>query len=67
MIAGNIVNITKDDNLDTVYIISSTPLIVENIDLDTEEIEDGIYRVYDENKLFTTYRFTILDFSYNNK
>ncbi|MGW7996687.1 hypothetical protein ACWEYQ_01850 [Staphylococcus xylosus] len=67
MLAEKNFRIDKDSELDEVYVNFMNAPFDNNLELDTEEIEDGIYRVYDENKPFITYRYTILDFSYNNR
>lgn len=66
MIVQQRINISKDEDLDVVYInFLNAPY--DSADFDTEEIEDGVYRLFDSNNSHITYRYTILDFSYNDK
>ncbi|MEB6122794.1 hypothetical protein [Mammaliicoccus sciuri] len=67
MLAEKNIKINKDLDLDAVYVNYLDAPYYDSDSIDTEEIEDGIYRVYNEEKPYITYRYTILDFSYNNK
>nr|WP_263313797.1 hypothetical protein [Mammaliicoccus sp. Marseille-Q6498] len=67
MIAEQIVKINSDSDLDAVYINFLNAPFNTDDELETEEIEEGIFRIYNQKKPFVTYRYTILDYSYNDR
>lgn len=67
MIVDPKVKIDIDTELDAAYINFINAPIDARDQIDTEELEDGIFRTYNENKSYITYRYAILDFSYNDK
>lgn len=67
MIVNSEIKIDKDDELDAVYINFINTCIGPQDDVETEEIENGVFRTFNENKTNITYRYVILDFSYIDK
>lgn len=67
MIAERTIKINYNKDSDTLYINFERPLSSTHDEVDTEEIILGVYRVYNEIIPSVTYRYVILDYSYQNK
>ncbi|MEB7676939.1 DUF2283 domain-containing protein [Staphylococcus saprophyticus] len=67
MIAEEMVKINYDKDSDALYINFERPLSNSKHEVDTEELTLGIYRVFNENVPSVTYRYVVLDYSYQNK
>lgn len=66
MIAEKRIKIDIDKQLDAMYINLIDAHYDSNTDITTEEISLGVYRVYDENRPYATFRYVILDLSYQD-
>lgn len=67
MIAEDLVKVSYENQSDVLYVNYERPLSYPNDEVDTQELGPGIYRVYNESIPSVTYRYVILDYSYQNK
>lgn len=66
MIAERRIKIDVDKQLDAMYINFLDVLSDSDSDVTSEELSLGVYRVYDDTRPYITFRYVILDLSYQD-
>lgn len=66
MIAEKRIKIDIDRNLDAMYINFLDASYNSHSDLSSEEISTAVYRVFDDNRPYITYRYVIMDMSFQD-
>lgn len=66
MIAEKMVTVNYNKDSDALYVNFEQPLSNPKDEVDTEEISLGVFRVYNENIPSVTYRYVILDYSFQD-
>lgn len=66
MIAERRIKIDIDKRLDAMYINFLDASFNSHSDINSEEVSTSVFRVFDDNRPYITYRYVIMDMSYQD-